>query len=97
MFRDVSLKSALGPEASLLDVLAMVTQRDIDEFRAGIDPIAQTVKLGALPAQFLPRFNSTPASLEYLGRLLCLFGDDPLAVECGTAAGAMPLARRSSS
>ena len=59
----------------------MVTQSDIDDFRAGIEPIAQAGKLAALLAQFPPSFKSTPASVEYLGRLLRLFGDYPLAVE----------------
>ena len=81
MFRDAALKSAPGSEGPLLDVLAMVTQSDIDDFRAGIEPIAQVGKLGALLAQFPPSFKSTPASVDYLGRLLRLFGGYPLAVE----------------
>ena len=81
MFRDAATRSAPGPGGSLLDVLAMVTQSDIDDFRSGIDPIAQAGKLGALLAQFPPSFKSTPASVDYLGRLLRLFGDYPLAVE----------------
>ena len=81
MFRDATLKSAPGSEGPLLDALAMVTQSDIDDFRAGIEPIAQAGKLGALLAQFPPSFKSTPASVDYLDRLLRLFGDYPLAVE----------------
>ena len=81
MFRDAALKSAPGPEGSLLDALAMVTRSDIDDFRAGIEPIVQADKLGALLAQFPPSFKSTPASVDYLGRLLRLFSDYPLAVE----------------
>ena len=81
MFRNAALKSAPGSEGPLLDVLAMVTQSDIDDFRAGIEPIAQAGKLAALLAQFPPSFKSTPASVEYLGRLLRLFSDYPLAVE----------------
>ena len=81
MFRDAALKSAPGPEGSLLDVLAMVTRSDIDDFGAGIEPIAQAGKLAALLAQFPPSFKSTPASVDYLGRLLRLFSDYPLAVE----------------
>ena len=38
MFRDAALKSAPGSDGPLLDLLAMVTRSDIDEFRAGIDP-----------------------------------------------------------
>ena len=81
MFRNAALKSAPGSGGSLLDVLAMVTQSDIDDFRSGIDPIAQAGKLSALLAQFPPSFKCTPASLDYLDRLLRLFGDYPLAVE----------------
>ena len=81
MFRDAALKSAPGSDGPLLDLLAMVTRSDIDEFRAGIDPIAQAGKLGALLAQFPPSFKSTPASRDYLGQLLRLFGDYPMAVE----------------
>ena len=81
MFRDAALKSAPGSDGPLLDLLAMVTRSDIDDFRAGIDPIAQAGKLGALLAQFPPSFKSTPASRDYLGQLLRLFGDYPTAVE----------------
>ena len=81
MFRDAALKSAPGSEGPLLDVLAMVTRSDIDDFRAGIEPIVQAGKLGALLAQFPPSFKSTPASIDYLDRILRLFGDYSLAVE----------------
>ena len=81
MFCDAALKSAPGSDGPLLDLLAMVTRSDIDDFRAGIDPIAQAGKLGALLAQFPPSFKSTPASRDYLGQLLRLFGDYPMAVE----------------
>ena len=47
MFRDAALKSAPGSGGSPLDVLAMVTESDIDDFKTGIDPIAQAGKLGA--------------------------------------------------
>ena len=38
-------------------------------------------KLAALLAQFPPSFKSSPASREYLGQLLRLFADYPMAVE----------------
>ena len=81
MFREAALKTAPGSEGALLDLLAEVTRRDIDEFRAGIDPIARAGKLGALLAQFPPSFTSTPAARDYLAQLLRLFGDYPVAVE----------------
>src|SRR5215207_2782143 len=83
MFKDAALKRAPGAEGALLDLLAEVTQADIDEFRAGIDPLAESGRLGALLAQFPPSFKDTPASREYLAQLLHVFGgrDYPIAVE----------------
>ena len=81
MFREAALKSAPGSEGALLDLLAMVTESDIDDFKSGIDPIARAGKLGALLAQFPPSFKSTPAAKDYLGQLLHLLGDYPVAVE----------------
>lgn len=81
MFREAALKTAPGSEGTLLDLLATVTRSDIDDFRAGIEPIARAGKLGALLAQFPPSFKSTSASRDYLAQLLRAFGDYPLAVE----------------
>ena len=38
MFKEAALKSAPGSEGPLLDLLAQVTQSDIDDFRTGRDP-----------------------------------------------------------
>ena len=81
MFRETAQKRAPGAEGALLDLLAQVTQPDIDEFRAGIDPLAAAGKLGALLAQFPPSFKDSPASRDYLMHLLQAFHDYPLAVE----------------
>jgi uncharacterized protein YecE (DUF72 family) len=81
MFREAATKSTPGADGPFLDLLAEVTQSDIDEFRAGIDPIAKAGKLGALLAQFPPSFKSAPASRDYLTQLLRQFGDYPVAVE----------------
>ena len=81
MFREAALTSVPGAEGTLLDLLAQVTQNDIDEFRAGIDPIASAGKLGALLAQFPPSFKDSPASRDYLSQLLRVFGDYRVAVE----------------
>jgi uncharacterized protein YecE (DUF72 family) len=81
MFREAALRSAPGSEGALLDWLAQVTQADVDDFRAGIDPIASAGKLGALLAQFPPSFKDSPASREYLSRLLRLFEGYRVAVE----------------
>jgi uncharacterized protein YecE (DUF72 family) len=81
MFRDAALKRAPGGEGPLLDLLAQVTQRDIDEFRTGIDPLVSAGKLGALLAQFPARFKDTAATRGYLAQLLRAFRDYPIAVE----------------
>ncbi len=81
MFKEAALKSAPGSEGPLLDLLAQVTQADIDDYRAGIEPLAASARLGALLAQFPPSFKDTPASREYLSQLLRAFADYPVAVE----------------
>ena len=81
MFREAALKSAPGSEGILLDLLAQVTQSDVDDFKAGIEPIARAGKLGALLAQFPPSFKATDASRDYLARLLRVLSDYPIAVE----------------
>ncbi len=81
MFREAALKTAPGAEGPLLDLLAQVTQSDIDDFRAGIEPLASAGKLGALLAQFPPSFKDAPESREYLAQLLRAFSEYPLAVE----------------
>ena len=58
-----------------------MTQADIDDFRAGIDPLAAAGKLGALLAQFPPSFKDSPQSRDYLAQLLRAFADYPIAVE----------------
>jgi uncharacterized protein YecE (DUF72 family) len=81
MFKQQALKSAPGSDGPLLDLLAQVTRSDIDEFRAGVDPLAAAGKLGALLAQFPASFKDTPASRDYLAQLLRAFSDYPVAVE----------------
>ncbi|MBM3778615.1 MAG: DUF72 domain-containing protein [Acidimicrobiia bacterium] len=81
MFREAALKRAPGSSGALLDLLAEVTQADIDEFRAGIDPLASSGRLGPLLAQFPPSFRSTPEARGYLDALLTAFQNYPVAVE----------------
>jgi len=81
MFKDAALKRAPGAEGSFLDLLAQVTQADLDEFRAGLEPLANAGRLGALLAQFPPSFKAGPASYEYLSQLLDAFRGYPVAVE----------------
>jgi uncharacterized protein YecE (DUF72 family) len=81
MFKEAALKSAPGSEGALLDLLAQVTQADIDDFRAGIDPLASAGKIGALLAQFPPSFKDSPPARAYLAQLLRAFAEYPVAVE----------------
>ena len=55
--------------------------KDVDEFRAAIDPLANAGKLGALLAQFPASFTNEPDSLGYLEWLLAAFRDYSVAVE----------------
>ena len=81
MFKEAALKTAPGTGGSLLDLLAKVTRSDVDDFRAGIEPLATSGKLGALLAQFPPSFKDSPESRDYLAHLLRAFAEYPVAVE----------------
>ena len=71
--------AAATPDA--LAALVDVNAADLDEFRSGIEPLADAGKLGALLAQFPASFKDTPASREAIARLLRAFRDYPVAVE----------------
>lgn len=60
---------------------ADLDRKDVDAFRAAIEPLAAAGKLGALLAQFPASFKNEPASRGYLEWLLEAFRDYPLAVE----------------
>ena len=88
MFKEASLRAAKSYGASagqagdpFLNLLAQVTQADIDDYRAGIEPLARMGRIGALLAQFPASFKDTPASREYVGQLLRKFSDYRIAVE----------------
>lgn len=81
MFREAALRSAPGAEGSLLELMAQVTQSDVDDFKAGIEPLAAAAKLGALLAQFPPSFKATDETRDYLASLMRAFADYPVAVE----------------
>ncbi len=78
-------KAALGdlPDASAeaLVELSRVTAQDVDRFKAGLDPIADAGRLGALLVQFPASFHDTPGNREYLAWLLATFREYPMAVE----------------
>ena len=54
---------------------------DVEEFRAGIAPLAESGRLGALLAQFPASFKEDADSREYLAWLLETFREYPMAVE----------------
>lgn len=56
-------------------------QKEIDEFRAMLDPLAAADKIGVLLAQFPSSFHDDPAAREYVDWLLQTFRDYPMAVE----------------
>jgi len=56
-------------------------QKDVDDFRAAMDPLASAGKLGALLAQFPASFKNEGATRGYLEWLLACFKDYRLAVE----------------
>jgi uncharacterized protein YecE (DUF72 family) len=70
-----------GSEHGALEALARPNQRDLDEFRSGIEPLAASGKLGAVLAQFPARFKDSPESRDYLGRLLHALHGYAVAVE----------------
>jgi uncharacterized protein YecE (DUF72 family) len=71
---DMFLK-ATGQDPSDID------RRDVDEFRAAIDPLAHAGKLGALLAQFPASFRNDANARGYLEWLLTAFKDYRVAVE----------------
>jgi uncharacterized protein YecE (DUF72 family) len=56
-------------------------QKEIDEFRAMLDPLAGAGKLGVVLAQFPSSFHDEPATREYIDWLLETFRDYEMAVE----------------
>ena len=58
-----------------------LSQRDVDEFRTAIEPLARAGKLGALLAQFPASFKNEPDARGYLEWLLERFQDYLVAVE----------------
>jgi uncharacterized protein YecE (DUF72 family) len=55
--------------------------KDVDEFRAALEPLADAGKLGALLAQFPASFKNDDESRMYLEWLLTAFKEYPVAVE----------------
>jgi uncharacterized protein YecE (DUF72 family) len=57
------------------------TQKDVDDFRSGIDPLQLKQRLAAILLQFPWSYLNTPENMDYLARLFVLFADYPLALE----------------
>lgn len=57
------------------------TQDDVDQFRAGLEPIVEAGKLGALLLQYPTGFHCTPENIERVERTLQVFYDYPKVVE----------------
>ena len=68
-------------DQQMLSSIARPNQTDLDQFRAGIEPLAAEGKLGALLAQFPASFKDAPASRDSLAQLLRDFSDYRVAVE----------------
>jgi uncharacterized protein YecE (DUF72 family) len=80
LLRDIPSETDALRHAAV-DELAVVNQADLDAFRRGIEPLADTGKLGALLAQFPASFKNGELEREYLQALLTAFSDYPTAVE----------------
>ncbi len=81
MYRETAAEAAPEADADWLDQAGTVRQGDVDEFKAGIEPLADAGKLGPLLVQFPPSFTATPEAIDYLGWLLRTFTAYSLAVE----------------
>src|SRR3954463_12437823 len=57
------------------------TAAELEEFKAGILPLAEASKVGCLLFQFPASFRNTPEAMERLKRLLGAFEEFPRAVE----------------
>jgi len=57
------------------------TQKDVEQFKRGLDPLMKAKKFGCLLAQFPPSFKKDVATLGYLQELLESFKDYPVVVE----------------
>jgi uncharacterized protein YecE (DUF72 family) len=86
MFTDRLRRSVTGTAGAagrdeLLAALTRPNQADLDEFRRGVDPLAERGKLGALLAQFPPSFKNGEAERDYLIDLLGALSGYRVAVE----------------
>jgi len=71
----------IAPDAESVKAMANPTGADLDEFLRGIEPLADSGKLGALLAQFPPSFKNGDREREYLSHLLHSLATYRVAVE----------------
>ena len=76
-----ALTSGGGAPREVINELSRPNAADLDEFRRGVDPLAEGGKLGPLLAQFPPSFKNGDAERTYLTSLLRAFSGYPVAVE----------------
>ncbi len=81
MFLEAVAAGAPGASDAALAAAGDVRQADVDEFKAGVEPLALAGKLGPLLVQFPPSFIASAAGVDYLGWLLRTFADYAVAVE----------------
>ena len=60
---------------------AVISQKDLDQFKQSIEPLARYGKLGALLAQFPPSFKNDGFGQQILGAVIKTFNEYRLAVE----------------
>lgn len=60
---------------------AVISQKDVDQFKQSIEPLARYGKLGALLAQFPPSFKNDGFGQQILGAVIKTFNEYRLAVE----------------
>jgi len=60
---------------------AVISQKDVDQFKRSIEPLARYGKLGALLAQFPPSFKNDGVGQQILGAVIKTFNEYRLAVE----------------
>jgi uncharacterized protein YecE (DUF72 family) len=60
---------------------AVISQKDVDQFKKSIEPLARYGKLGALLAQFPPSFKNDGFGQQILGAVIKTFKEYRLAVE----------------
>jgi len=58
-----------------------VSTDDVLQFKRGIDPIAESGRLGCILMQFPTSFHFRPSNVEYMERVIDWFDEYPLAVE----------------